>query len=823
MDIKESLLTYKGNHPYLSILKKIVIDGGDLNAAQEMFAKKLLTTHAVKKADRTLLPLPTIIDFQINWEKEIYLAKSPYNFQKLGINWLMNKKKCILGDEMGCIDGEALISVNRSGSSFKIKFKDLYEKFNGLKGKWELNTTTYASCQINNQLYKRKILGVYYRGKKKVLKLTLEDGKTLKTTSDHLFLKTDFLWKPLSVLNPGDVILTNGTDICLNCNTKENLIKYPYSKFLGYCKPCMYRTLRTNKHKSTQASDFVLKSKYIYVKGFIRFHPHFTSGGIYKHRLIYEAQLNNYTYEEWLNIIKYNKFTKDHVFLAPNQIIHHIDGNISNNSLTNLELVSNKEHATIHKDRSRIKKTIPKSLKIEKIEDENEVIDVYDMTVEESHNYVANGIIVHNCGKSLEAIIACVEAKFKKILIICPNTLKLNWKKEIECFDDQLISIIDKTYNPNAKWIIVNYDKISKLEKELKKIKFDILIGDEAHYVKSGRKAKRAACFARIATKIPRTWLLTGTPIANKPIDFYQLLKICRHELGQSKEIFGQKYCGGVLTQWGWDYNGASNLKDLYFRIQDVMLRRTKKQVLDLPEKQLVPIYLELDSKRMKAYEKAVADKYQEIYDNVDNEESKHYGKSLEHGQAFIEMAAYRMFTAIEKTIDGTLQDLIENIIESGQKVVIFTNFTSVIDNIKNMFEDNCLILDGRVSLEQRQINIDKFQNGKEQVCACNYKVGSVGTTLTKAAYAIMNDFPWDPATLKQAEDRIHRIGQEQKTTIYFPIYSSTIDEAMFNVLGGKIKNVHEAIDGDKDLVKFEYSGSVVNAVYKIINKQKKR
>ena len=139
------------------------------------------------------------------------------------------------------------------------------------------------------------------------------------------------------------------------------------------------------------------------------------------------------------------------------------------------------------------------------------------------------------------------------------------------------------------------------------------------------------------------------------------------------------------------------------------------------------------------------------------------------------------------------------------------------------MFEDNCLILDGRVSLEQRQINIDKFQNGKEQVCACNYKVGSVGTTLTKAAYAIMNDFPWDPATLKQAEDRIHRIGQEQKTTIYFPIYSSTIDEAMFNVLGGKIKNVHEAIDGDKDLVKFEYSGSVVNAVYKIINKQKKR
>lgn len=523
-EIKELLLDYKGNHPYLSTLKTIVENGEELNFTQETFAKKLLITAAVKKQDRSLLPLPKIISHDIDWNK--YSNKPPYNFQKIGSNWLMNKLRAILGDEMGT-------------------------------------------------------------------------------------------------------------------------------------------------------------------------------------------------------------------------------------------------------------------------------------------------------GKSLQAIIAALELKAKKILVICPNTLKINWQKEIECFDDPSnISVYKKrTYNPKAKWIIVNYDSIFKIEKDLKKLKFDLLIGDEAHYVKSGRKAKRAACFARIATVIPRVWLLTGTPIANRPIDFYQLLKICKHELGKNKDIYGQRYCGAEQTPWGWNYNGASNLKDLHFRIQDVMLRRTKKQVLDLPEKQLVPIYLDINN--IKDYYRSAEMKFQEIYDNINNPNSEHYGKDLGSGASFVEMAAYRMYTAVEKIKDGTLQDIIDNVIDTGEKIVVFTNFTAVIDAIKNLYGNNCVVLDGRVSIEQRQKNIEAFQNGSPQICACNYKVGATGTTLTKASYAVMNDFPWDPATLKQAEDRIHRIGQDQKVTIYFPAYTDTIDEAMFKVLEDKIKNVHEAIDGNKNLVKFKYKGSVADEVYRMLKRKK--
>jgi len=524
MNIKAALLNYKGSHPYLLVLKKLVEEDKPLNFTQESFANKLLITNAVKKGDRTLIPLPKIKSFNIDWDK--YKEKPPYNFQKLGINWLMNKQRAILGDEMGC-------------------------------------------------------------------------------------------------------------------------------------------------------------------------------------------------------------------------------------------------------------------------------------------------------GKTYEAIIAAIELKVNKVLIICPNTLKLNWKREIETLEPNTsITIYEKNCDLNSKWIIINYDRIFKIEKDLKKLKAELLIGDEAHYVKSGTKAKRSACFKKIATTIPRVWLLTGTPIANRPIDFFQLLKICKHELGKSKEVFGMKYCGGEKTQWGRDYNGSSNLKDLYFRTQDVILRRTKEQVLDLPEKQLVPIYLKLNN--IKDYYKSADDKFQEIYDNIDNEESEHYGKNLGNGAAFIEMSAYRVFCALEKIKDRTLIDLIKSIIDSNEKVVVFTNFTLVIDAISEEFKNECVILDGRTSLEDRQKNIDVFQNGEPSICACNYKVGSVGTTLTKATYVIMNDLPWDPATLKQAEDRIHRIGQKNKTTIYFPIYQDTIDSIMFSVLTQKSRDLHEAIDGNADLVQYKQSSSTFNEIYNQIKNNKR-
>ena len=670
--IKEKLLEYKGLNPYLKILKKFVEQGQELSSAQNFIAEKLLTTNAIKTQNRDALPLPEIKQFTINWDK--YSSKPPFQFQKEGVNWLLNKKYAILGDDMGCIDGNALISINRANEEKKIKLKELYFKFNGLNGKWNKNIPTYASCVINNVFYKRKISGVYYKGKKKVLKITLEDGKELKATYDHLFLRENNKWEQLQNLKIGDKILTNETSICFDCSSNKDLTTYHYNK-------------------------------------------------------------------------------------------------------------------------SKIKKVISKVLEIVNIEEVNDKIDVYDISVEESHNFIANEIIVHNCGKTLQAIIASIELQAKKTLIVCPNSLKINWAKELEYFVSKCdITIIKKDYIKPTKFTIINYEKLKKYNEQLIKEKFDIVISDECHLIKSGRGSLRGKYFFKITNKVPRIWLLTGTPITNRPIDFFNLLKVCRHDLGRRKYEYAQHYCGNLMTNWGWDTKGASNLKELYFRTQDVILRRLKKDVLDLPPKQRVPIYLEMSASRLKAMERYVSEKFQDIYNGMNDPNSEHFGKNIEKGEKFIKLAANRMFCAIEKIKDSSVQELVESCQDAGKKVIIFTNYIVVADEYKAMFGDDAVILDGRVKIEERQRIIDDFQINKgPSIMICNFKIGSVGINLTSAEVEVINDLPWEPATLTQAEDRCIIKGQVVLTNSgYKKIEEIQVGELVFTHLGNwkKVTNV---------------------------------
>jgi len=425
-------------------------------------------------------------------------------------------------------------------------------------------------------------------------------------------------------------------------------------------------------------------------------------------------------------------------------------------------------------------------------------------------------------GKSLQAIIASIECDVKKVLIVCPNSLKLNWKKELEYFvPAEHITIIKKDYIKPTKYLIVNYEKLKKFSPLLIKEKFDLVISDEAHYIKSGFKSLRGKYFKVITNKIPKIWLLSGTPISNKPIDYFYLLKVCRHELGRRKDEFGQRYCGGVMTNWGWDLSGASNLKELYFKTQDIILRRLKKKVLELPPKQRVPIYFEASEKRNRELRNFVNAKFSEIYAGIDDPESEHYCKNIEQGEKFIELAANRMFTAMEKTKDGSVEELISNCLDTGKRIVLFSNYTGVLRAYKELFKEEAVILDGSVKIEDRQLIIDMFQrNEGPGIILANFKVGSVGINLTSAEVAIINDLPWDPATLAQAEDRIFRIGQTKPVTIYFPIYDETIDDVMFKTIRSKINNIDIAIDGKEGLTEFSKS-SVINEVYEQIKSQR--
>lgn len=393
-------------------------------------------------------------------------------------------------------------------------------------------------------------------------------------------------------------------------------------------------------------------------------------------------------------------------------------------------------------------------------------------------------------GKTTSAIIAGLEAKCKKILIVCPNTLKYNWKKELSFYTDVEVTVIDKEWKLD-KISIINYDKLAKFSKEIEKTKFDLVIADEAHYLKGA--SQRFKAFSKISNRAQRVWLLTGTPIANRPIDFYNLLKLCKHDLGKRKDDFVPKFCGGVKSYWGYQTDGASNLKELHYKTQDIILRRTKSQVLTLPPKTRQPIYLKLANQ--KGYDQAIQKYYEQKF-FLDLESDDIFDLSIAENY-LVELSILRQFTALEKVNDGTTTELIDNCLDAGKKVIIYTNYRAVIDTLVEKYKGKILYIDGRVSPEDRQKNVDLFQNDpRYQIIVNNFKAASTGITLTASDTMIINDLDWSPANVGQAEDRFYRIGQDKAVTILYPLYQDSIEDMMFSMFIQKFQDISLAIDG---------------------------
>lgn len=378
-------------------------------------------------------------------------------------------------------------------------------------------------------------------------------------------------------------------------------------------------------------------------------------------------------------------------------------------------------------------------------------------------------------GKGIQVVLAALEKGAKKILVICPNILKLTLQREIGFYDniENTHVCYSKDFDCSKKWTIINYDIVNKYKEELKKGKFDLLICDEAQNLKSSI-TKRSRAVKTIATKCKNVWLLTGTPIANRPIDFYALLKLCKHPVGSDKAYYTKQYCGGELNPFGFGYksDGASNLKELHFKTQDVLLRRLKKDCLDLPDKILTPIVLKL--RNQSQYDNAPTERVNELYLESLDPDSEKYGRDVDQGLAFVEVAVWRKYCALEKLKDGTIEEGINEVLERGEKVVIFTNYLEVIDTLAERLGEFCLTLDGRVDLEERQRRIDLFQNDpKYNKMVVNIKVGNAGLTLTAANNVFYNDLPWSPAELSQSIDRLHRIGQKLQVNVNFFIYKT--------------------------------------------------
>lgn len=422
--------------------------------------------------------------------------------------------------------------------------------------------------------------------------------------------------------------------------------------------------------------------------------------------------------------------------------------------------------------------------------------------------YVAEHCIVtHN---TTSTIIAALETKVKRILIVCPATLKINWKREIENYSDKSIYIAEgKEFSDTSDIVIVNYDILKnfhnpKLPNESRIVnKFDLIIADECHYI-NNPQSNRTKIFNSFASQSNYLWLLSGTPMTNRPMNYFNILNLIESPAAKNWLAYAIRYCNGYQFNAGgrkiWNISGASNLEELRDRTSSTILRRLKENVLDLPDKIITPVYIRLKSKE---YEEVMGE-YYDWYDKKPEE-----SKSLT--VQFTKLTKVRQIIADEK-IQHTIE-LAENIIEQGKKVIIFCNFTDSLEKIMNHFGKIAVKLNGTMSKIEKQNSVDRFQeDDKIKVFIGNIKAAGTGITLTAAEAVIMNDLSFLPSDHAQAEDRSYRYGQKNNVLVYYPIFDNTLEGIIYDIINAK-KQVIATVMGDN-----MDSGDTAEEIMKRIN-----
>ena len=407
-------------------------------------------------------------------------------------------------------------------------------------------------------------------------------------------------------------------------------------------------------------------------------------------------------------------------------------------------------------------------------------------------------------GKTIQAIgliNACPD--ILRVLIVCPASLKLNWKQELERWLTLEFSLCVLHGScrtlPNAAILIANYDIIHKYQWP----QFDLVVYDEAQYLKNpaARRSKHA-----LAIRADRVVALTGTPIMSRPLEIYTILKKLDPDNWPGHRAFGFRYCAGFQTGYGeYDFSGASNLDELHSKlVSTVMLRRLKKDVLtELPPKRRQIIELPADGKILKSEAKmlpVVKELLGDLDDCVEPDEFLYEDnvKRLARTKqdAFENLAKVRHETALAKV--PQVLEFVREALESNEKVVIFAHHRDVIQDLwQGLLTYGAVAVTGEISLDVRGAWIADFQKDpKSRVFIGNFIAAGTGITLTAASHVIFAELDWVPATMTQCEDRCHRIGQKDSVLVQHLVLEGSIDAHIARTLVAKQTILGQALDG---------------------------
>lgn len=405
-------------------------------------------------------------------------------------------------------------------------------------------------------------------------------------------------------------------------------------------------------------------------------------------------------------------------------------------------------------------------------------------------------------GKTAQAIATITAADAFPCLVICPSSLKINWQREWHMWTDKKAMILHDNVKQNfhlfwssglTQVFIVNYESLKKYfvqsinkpenaKLRLNHIKFKeqftgifkSVIIDESHRCKSA--ATQQSKFTKgICTGKEYILALTGTPVINKPKDLVSQLGIIDQiQAFGGFKTFTQRYCSGP--------NESSNLRELNYKLNLICFyRRDKQDVLkDLPAKMRQVALCDISTRKEYADAEASLVKYLIQYKDADDEK---IARAL-RGEIMVMIGILKNISARGKLKD--VFEFIDDILESGEKLVVFAHLKEVISAIHQQYP-KAVTITGDDSAASRQFAVDSFQNDPDQkLIICSIKAAGVGLTLTASSRVAFVELPWTAADCDQCEDRCHRIGQKDSVTCTYFLGQNTIDEKIYRIIQTK-------------------------------------
>lgn len=410
-------------------------------------------------------------------------------------------------------------------------------------------------------------------------------------------------------------------------------------------------------------------------------------------------------------------------------------------------------------------------------------------------------------GKTAQ-MVTCAKVRGLKTLVICPRTLTYEWKKEIAKWSSLKSVVIDGWPTQrrllcmlNADIYIISYDLAIRDFEYINKLKFDCVVLDEAQRIKNCKTLTAKTVKAIRPTKY--RYVLTATPIENRAEELYSLIEFIAGDTFNNLQagLLANKgsYSGYYNTAWG---DGAQRLKKMIKRcdpgtihnlLSQFMLRRRKVDVApELPPKTYQTIYTPLKSKQELLY-KTARDEFMLIVDDLAVPITNVLSQFMRLRQICNSTALINHKAGESAKMEELIPRVLE-IVGTGEKVIVFSEFKQMCDIIVAELEKAGLGV-SYLHGQEKDIEEQKEAFWHENNVMVATRTGEVGHNLQCASYVFNVELPFNPARLRQREDRAHRLGQDKPVIIYDMLTPGTIEEHIREILHDKEELFEQVID----------------------------